>query len=499
MAVQEEGDAGKSRYLRLMILVIAGILAVQIHWSILLLVVWYYVLKQLETNGHLDKWNASRVLGVLLMIRTDRGQKALEFISKPRKAWRIFGEVGLWTCRFVSAFVLIIFILAFISMIMAPSEIPSASPSEVILIPGITPTVPLIWGLIGLIVALVVHEYGHGILARAHGMRVRSFGLLVVGLIPIGAFAEPEGRELLRAPRRERQRVFAAGPAVNIYGGFLCFLVLALVANTMTPAIAGVHAEGIIEGQPAADAGLEPWEVITHVNGSGVTDYSDFSTLLDSHRAGDNITLTVLSLPDSEGDREERNISLTLADHYQYAIDQGTDSEILEAYGISEGDAFLGVSGLASNGKGAERLAGPLAHDAPSNPVSVAIGFAIQPGAIIYSPINFKGEIMHPNEADLLTTDSFIGPVGTNVLLHLLFWIIWMNILLGFANLIPLIPFDGGHLLKDRLHDYFSFFAKFSSNSHPLQVEKTVNKISSFSSLILFGMFMIIILLPLLI
>ena len=40
MAVQEEGDAGKSRYLRFMILVIAGILAVQIHWSILLLVGW---------------------------------------------------------------------------------------------------------------------------------------------------------------------------------------------------------------------------------------------------------------------------------------------------------------------------------------------------------------------------------------------------------------------------------------------------------------------------
>ena len=189
MAVQEEGDAGKSRYLRFMILVIAGILAVQIHWSILLLVGWYFILKQMETNGMLDKWNASRVLGVLLMVRTERGQKALEFISKPRKAWRIFGELGLWTCRFVSAIVLILFSLTFISMILDPSDVPSASPSEVILIPGITPTIPLFWGLIGLIVALVVHEYGHGILARAHGMRVRNFGLLIVGLIPIGAFA----------------------------------------------------------------------------------------------------------------------------------------------------------------------------------------------------------------------------------------------------------------------------------------------------------------------
>tara|TARA_B100001750_G_C15515818_1_gene607078 strand:+ start:2357 stop:3850 length:1494 start_codon:yes stop_codon:yes gene_type:complete len=497
--VQEEGDAGSSRYLRLIILIIAGILAVKIHWSILLLVGWYFLLKQLETNGILDRWNASRVLGILLMIRTERGQKVLDFISKPKRAWRIFGELGLWTCRFVSAIVLLLFTLTFVSMMSKPSDVPSASPSELLLIPGITPTIPLFWGLIGLIIALVVHEYGHGILTRAHGMRVRSFGLLIVGLVPIGAFAEPEGRELLRAPRRERQRVFAAGPAVNIYGGFLCFLILALVANTMTPAIAGVHAEGIIVEQPAAEAGLEPWELITHVNGTEVNDYSEFTSFLDSHHAGDNITLTVLSLPDTEGNRGERNISLTLADHYQYLIEQGTEPEIIEAYGIVEGDAFLGVSGLASNGMGAERLAGPLSHDAPSDPLSVAFGFALQPLQIIYSPINFKGEIMHPNEAELLTTDSFLGITATTALLHLLFWVIWMNVLLGFANLIPLLPFDGGHLLKDRLHDYLAFFAKFSSNSHPLKVQKTVNKISSFSSLIILFMFLIIIIWPLLI
>ena len=148
---------------------------------------------------------------------------------------------------------------------------------------------------------------------------------------------------------------------------------------------------------------------------------------------------------------------------------------------------------------GAERLAGPLSHDAPSDPLSVAFGFALQPLQIIYSPINFKGEIMHPNEAELLTTDSFLGITATTALLHLLFWVIWMNVLLGFANLIPLLPFDGGHLLKDRLHDYLAFFAKFSSNSHPLKVQKTVNKISSFSSLIILFMFLIIIIWPLLI
>ena len=72
--------------------------------------------------------------------------------------------------------------------------------------------IPLWWGLIGFIVALVIHEFGHGLLARGHGMRIRSFGLLQLGPLPLGAFAEPEGEELFKAPRRERQRMFAAGP-----------------------------------------------------------------------------------------------------------------------------------------------------------------------------------------------------------------------------------------------------------------------------------------------
>ena len=474
-------------------------LAIQIHWSLILVVAWYIVLKRLELNGTLDKWDADRVLGIILMIRTKRGQTALEIISKPRKFWRVFGEIGLWTCRFTSMIVLIVFVLGFISMVLNPSEVESATPSELIIIPGISPTIPLLWGLIGLIVALVIHEYGHGILARAHGMRVQSFGLLMVGLIPIGAFAEPEGRELIRAPRKERQRVFAAGPAVNMYGALICFIALAMVANTMSPTITGVHAEGIIENQPADESGLQPWEIITHINGTEISNHDDFTTSLKLYQAGNNITLTVLSMPNENREREERNISLTLADQYQYYIDQGADPLILEAYGIEENDAFVGVSGLSSNGKGIQRLAGPLAKDTPKNPLNIAVGFAIQPLQLISAPLNFKGEIMHPNEIDLLTSDSFIGTSETFVILHLLFWITWMNILLGFANLIPLMPFDGGHMMKDRLHDYFSFFAKFSNKSHPMKVQNTVNKISGLSSLILFGMLIIFIIMPLIV
>ena len=492
-------EEGTSRSRELIFIVIASIIAIQIHWSILGIVVWYILLKRLEAQGILDQWDATRVLGVILMVRTNRGQKVLDTISKPRKAWRIFGEIGLWTCRLISAFVLIFFVLAFIGTIMNPTEIESASPSEIILIPGVSPTIPLVWGLIGLIIALVIHEYGHGILTRAHGMRVRSFGLLILGLIPIGAFAEPEGREILRAPRRERQRVFAAGPAINIYGGFIFFIAMALVANTLGPAIDGVHAEGIIDQQPAAEAGLQPWEVITHANGSEIIDRNDFTSFLDSHQAGDNITLTVLTIADSQGERQQRDINLTLADQYQYQLDLGTDPQILAAYGIEEGDAFLGVMGLASNDAGANSLAGPLSSSASKDPIPLVVGLAIQPLSLISNPIVNKGEIMHEQELQLLDSNTFLGLEGTMILLHLLFWITWMNVLLGFANLIPILPFDGGHLLRDRLHDYFAFFAKFSSNTHPISVQNAAHKVSSMSSLILMGMLILIIFIPMII
>ena len=495
MADEQEDSRGRD----LLMLVLIAALAYQLHWSILAIYFWYVGLKVLEKRGLLDRWNCSRMLGIILMVRTGRGQVVLDLVSKPKKFWRLFGEIGLWTCRGVSALVLIFFVLTFILTLMNPGEIEPSTASELVLIPGVSPTIPLVWGLCGLIVALVIHEYGHGILTRAHGMRVKSFGLLILGLIPIGAFAEPEGRELMRAPRKERQRVFAAGPAINLYGGLAFFFVLALVANGMTATISGVHADGIIAGQPANEAGIEAWELIIEADGSAINNYQEFTIFLDSHQSGDNITLTLLSIPDENGERTQRIVPVTLADQYQYQLGQGWTPEILAAYGVKEGDAFLGVSGLASNDAGAIKLAGPLAQDASKEPLPLIFGFATQPLKIIFSPIENKGEIMHAQELELLESSTSLPTSFTFALLHILFWIIWMNILLGFANLIPIIPFDGGHLMRDRLHDYFEFFSKFKKNSHPISVRESAHKLAGYSSLILAGMMIAMVLLPLLI
>ena len=85
---------------------------------------------------------------------------------------------------------------------------------NVIGLPAINPLIPLWYGIFGLAVAILVHEGCHGILSRAQAIAVRSVGLLMF-VVPIGAFVEPDEPELRRAPLRQRLRIFSALPSCS--------------------------------------------------------------------------------------------------------------------------------------------------------------------------------------------------------------------------------------------------------------------------------------------
>ena len=70
--------------------------------------IWYFGLIMLEENGVLDKWDATRVLGIILMLRTRQGQKILDKVSSNRKFWRIYGEISIWICLFVMTGVILL-------------------------------------------------------------------------------------------------------------------------------------------------------------------------------------------------------------------------------------------------------------------------------------------------------------------------------------------------------------------------------------------------------
>lgn len=486
-------DARRERDRRALILLfISGFLAIQIHWAFAVLGLWIVILGQLENRGFLDRWNATRVLGGILMIRTKRGQRALEKIAQPRKAWRVFGEISLWTCYGAMFLIIGLLLLSIISAIMYGVPKSEAPPSQMILIPGVNPIIPFWWPALAIIGALVIHEYGHALQARAHGMRVRSFGLLMLGPLPLGAFAEPEAEELFKAPRRERVRMFAAGPAINLYAALFTWLLIGALATQFAAADPGVHASGIIEDAPADLAEIQPWEIITHFDGIEVSTAQGLSNEIGKFKAGDEVTVRVLS-HENQGIRTERIVNVTLADRHEYYLTQenlsAAERDWVEG-NVNPGDAFLGVSGMAGGTVGMDRIAGPLSENQDSSLIFKGLGAALQPIIIISTPIEHGGQIMDPNEMEYLEADGWLGDLlGKQIMILLitgLFWFVWMNLGLGFANLIPIIPFDGGHLMKDMLHWIAETVNRFTKNPHPMKVEPFVNRISSLSSLILF-------------
>ena len=470
-------------------------------WAIAILAAWYFLLIHLENNGTLDDWNATRAMGFILMIRTQRGKILLDKISQYRKFWRAYGEFSIWLCFLMMFGVIFLLVATAVFAAIQPPQ-QSLPAKDLLLIPGVTSFVPFWWPVIALIVALVIHEYSHGIQARVHGMRLRSFGLLLAGPLPMGAFAEPELEEIVRAPRRERIRLYAAGPSINIVATYLVLIILSATASGFVAQDEGVHARAIIDDTGASEAGLLPYEIITHIDGQWVPDFNSFSHALDQSQAGDMVMISVLSHENENGQREARRISVTLTDQRQYYLGMcegeqaclDDTAEILDLWGIYEGNAFLGVSGLSAGTSGVDYYELSTVED--SGLVYNSLSFFLRPLSIMGIPIINDGQTMALEERALIKAgDGFVASsLGTEGMLGLfdfLFWLAWINFILGFANLIPMIPFDGGHIVHDTIH---STIAMLSKKMHPMQIESLAGKISNFSSI---GM-LIIVLFPIL-
>ncbi|KAF5417904.1 MAG: hypothetical protein C5S49_02425 [Candidatus Methanogaster sp.] len=169
-----------------------------------MLIACWTVFAFLNKQGILERYNIS-AFGPILMVRTKRGQKLLTVLAYPRRFWRFFGNVGI-PMMLVGMFIMFtIVILTDYVMLQALYEnampLPDKynAPRNIFLIPGLNEYIPLVWGAIAIMVMLVVHELAHAVLCRVEGVSVKSMGVLLLGIIPIGGFAETD-------PDAKRQR-----------------------------------------------------------------------------------------------------------------------------------------------------------------------------------------------------------------------------------------------------------------------------------------------------
>ena len=168
--------------------------------------------------------------------------------------------------------------------------------------------------------------------------------------------------------------------------------------------------------------------------------------------------------------------------------------DFLNENGIQEGDAFLGVSGISSGTSAVDGY--KLSSTEDLNPVFRTVIFIFKPLELLGQPIQLEGHSMPLEERDLLESgdgaiSSIIGTNGMLAIFDFLFWFAWINFILGFANLIPMVPFDGGQITRDSTHSIIKFFGK---KMNPLKVENLANRVSGLSSIII----LLIVLFPIL-
>ena len=151
--------------------------------------------------------------------------------------------------------------------------------------------------LISIFVLMLVHEFGHGILARAHDVPVKSSGLgalgLLVPVIPM-AFVEPDEKKMAKHSDIAQYSILAAGPMANVMLAVLVALFSSFIFNPIGDRIThpiGVSFLEMMPGYGAEEAGLERGTVITRFNGVETTNYESFIRAAGDPKPGDTVVL----------------------------------------------------------------------------------------------------------------------------------------------------------------------------------------------------------------
>jgi len=374
-------------------------------------VVWYYAI------GFIIIWTLAILFkdklkidieGPLLMRRTQRLRDSIDYIANlSPKCWIWIMNLGLPVAFFFMA-VMLIFIINSLPTAFTNPSIALALPG--IDIPGSPLVVPLGYGIIALMTVMVVHEFGHGIIARVEGVKIKSIGVLLLAVLP-GAFVEPDEEDIKKSPQISKLRIYAAGSIFNLILALKSYIIVVFIGVMMIGSVFigipglnipgttittqpigfaingpvfptfhedGVEISSIIPKSPA-DGILTPGTVIQSINGVNVTNFAGIIAVLNNTKVGENVT---------------------------FQTTQGNYSIIADPSPNNSSRGFIGIKSQQQ-------------HLAVNSDVEKAVGDELP--WFIYS------------------------------LQNLFFWIFLLNFAIGTFNLLPMKPLDGGLLLEELL------------------------------------------------
>ncbi|MFQ5553420.1 MAG: M50 family metallopeptidase, partial [Thermoplasmata archaeon] len=263
-----------------------------------------------------------------------------------------------------------------------------------------------------------------GILARWWKVKIKSLGILLF-IVPIGAFVEPDEEEMQALDRPKRGTIFAAGPGSNVVLAVLLATVFSFgMMGAVQAKALGMGITGVVPESPAEMEGLATGMIITHIDGIPIESGVHFTAILNDTQAGQAVELTIFS-NDVSAVRP-----LTLGDRADFPPHDESD----------RGKGFIGISTIHTN---------------PDifNPFISSQRLGIGGAFLLYLLFPFNGlSPLQPPITDFYTVTGAwaIFPASAFfILANMVYWLFWINLMLGMTNALPAVPLDGGYLFRD--------------------------------------------------
>ncbi len=239
----------------------------------------------------------------MFLYRTKIGIKLMDKLScKYKELVKLFGYI----CIGFGFFGMIFFSFGFIASIYQLISTPKVAEAGAALVLPFT-TIPGIgylsffhW-IIALFVLVIIHEFAHGVVARANDIPIHASGFaflcVLVPIIP-AAFVEPDEKKLVKEKPVVQYSVFAAGPVINILFAFMLLLAFPYVADATKSAPfedkitepVGFSFDLTNSTLPAASAGMENGTIVHSFNNNEIKDFNEFFRYMNyCSRPGDTV------------------------------------------------------------------------------------------------------------------------------------------------------------------------------------------------------------------
>jgi membrane-associated protease RseP (regulator of RpoE activity) len=477
------------------------------------------------TGHRLGAWKRLNVslYGPVLMMKTKRGRKMIESLARAEGFWTWYGRLST-SITLVAMAAITLFLAYQVADVGQRTPTPDTLYTQSIELPQAHLGVTILYIATGFAVAIAAHEFAHGILTVVGKIKLASMGLLLL-VIPIGAFVEPDDKDLKASSRSRRSSVYASGSATNILIAAVCMAILVgLVGPAATPIAKGAVVTGLapdspaaiyglgtwseilsVEGQPVLngtqlsqvsfaepgemvsvnllydseflsleipggvvvytvmdgpghDAGLEPGMIIRSLNDTPINTISEFRSVTENSSRNEPVNISVLRFTRVETsgwegfleDPSIRTLNLTSKWLY-YRTHYPTINR--EAY-RNVSFIAISVSPFGIRAEDPEYLTEIVAQPFDSRDGTDDLGSQFQRFISIpfigYTPVVSPATDLYESSGAL----SFIPGDILWMLINLLYWVFWANLVVGLTNTLPAIPFDGGYVLRDSLRGF---------------------------------------------